>query len=591
MKPKKTRRKFHEIDLEQARWTLNGKVKVPETTAGMESTDAIIGQDRAIKALRLGLELYRPGYNVFVCGIAGSGRTSTVRRMLDKLKPACALAEDLAYVHNFDEPERPRLIVLPRGQAPKFREAVHEMVKLLRREIESLVNSESTRERVKDLEKRYLERAGVRTRAFQASLASEKLGLARAADDQTAFPELVYIHEDQPIDIARLDVAVQEGLIDAKEAQRLQAAHDRMQPELQEFIAEQQRMQSELIHERTAVEKRAVALAVTSLKNLLLARFSSQAIEAWLGQVEKTILNNLDVFRQPEAKADDDEDNEGGDESGPDFSAFDVNVILTSTGEACPIVVENIPNWQNLFGSQDRVPVAPGVYGTDFSRIKPGSLVRAQGGYLVLNATDLLSEGSLWQAFKRVLRTGELVIQPPESQGAANAPILNPDPIPISVKVILLGSHRLYEVLCENDSDFAKIFKIKADFDTAIDFSKKSLDSYVDVIVRILRTEKLRDLDRSGLDQILQQSMRISGRKERLTTRFSHIADMLREADYHANREESALIRAEHVRTAVHDMHERLNLLEEKIQRRIHDGDVHIETEGETVGQLNGLTV
>ncbi|MCB1282089.1 MAG: AAA family ATPase, partial [Salinibacterium sp.] len=255
------------------------------------------------------------------------------------------------------------------------------------------------------------------------------------------------------------------------------------------------------------------------------------------------------------------------------------------------IVVENIPNWQNLFGSQDRVPVAPGVYGTDFSRIKPGSLVRAQGGYLVLNATDLLSEGSLWQAFKSVLRTGELVIQPPESQGAANAPILNPDPIPISVKVILLGSHRLYEVLCENDSDFAKIFKIKADFDTAIDFSKKSLDSYVDVIVRILRTEKLRDLDRSGLDQILQQSMRISGRKERLTTRFSHIADMLREADYHANREESALIRAEHVRTAVHDMHERLNLLEEKIQRRIHDGDVHIETEGETVGQLNGLTV
>jgi hypothetical protein len=157
---KKRRRKFEEIAASAAAWRLEPGIDIPASTEGIEPEFVIIGQDRAIKALRLGLELYKPGYNVFVCGITGSGRTSTVRRMLDRLSPTCTLAEDFLYVHNFDEPERPRLIRLPRGHGPKFRDAVHEMMKLLRREIESLINSDAVRRRVKELETDFLERAG-----------------------------------------------------------------------------------------------------------------------------------------------------------------------------------------------------------------------------------------------------------------------------------------------------------------------------------------------------------------------------------------------------------------------------------------------
>ncbi|HGY92834.1 MAG TPA: hypothetical protein ENK43_16825 [Planctomycetes bacterium] len=581
----KTKRRIAAAD---ARWGLKNPDLLPESTANIEPRDVIIGQDRAIKALKLGLELYRSGYNVFVCGIAGTGRTSTVRRMLDRLKPHCALAEDYCFVHNFLEPERPRLIQLPRGQAPRFRDAVHEMVKLLRREIESLINSETVRARVRQIESTFLEKAGEKTRIFQEKLGQENLGLARSPDDKTAFPELVYLHGEKAVDLASLELMAAKGEISPEEAQRARKAFEDFEPILHEFIAEQQRLQSELIRERGEAEKKAVAVAIGSLKNLLLARFRTDAIEAWIDQVEKTILDNLDVFRSAEPPPGDDLPPEA---EGPDFSAFDVNVILTSDGDGCPIVVENNPTWTNLFGNQDRVNLAPGVYGTDFSRIKPGSIVRAQGGYLILNAADVLNDNMVWQNLKRVLRTQELVIQPPENQPPQGAPILNPDPIPMNVKVILLGSSHLYELISENDHEFGKVFKVKADFDTAVDVDKETLDSYLQVLIRVIRDEKLKDITRDGLLEVLEESMRLAGRKGRLSTRFSRIADMLREADYHAERESSPLIQGSHVRTAVHDYNERLNLLEEKLLRRIREGDIHIDTEGREVGQINGLTV
>lgn len=585
MNPKPSDRTFRSLEPHEVRWSIPDDIEVPESTAGLEPSEAIIGQPRALKALQMGLELYRPGYNVFVAGISGTGRTSTVKRLLSSMRLSCARADDLCYVHDFDEPERPRLITLPRGTAPKFRQAVHENLKLLRQQVDAHVNADATKENRKSLEQTFREESSQKTAAFQERVESAGFALAKVSEEVGVLPELVFIHEEKGLRLEDLDGLAAGDSLDAETIERVRADFESFQDDFEALVLDQQRLHRELIKEVNSTERAAVKAGLRALAKDLLDRFGTEEIKSWLKQVEDTILDNLEVFRRPETEQ------PGERDEGPDLSAFDVNVVLTNKGNDCPVVVENNPNWQNLFGSQDRVAVGPGVYGTDFSRIKPGSLLRAQGGYLILNATDVLTEPLVWNALKRVLRSRELVIQPPDGAPSSGVPLLNPDPIELNVKVVLVGHAAIYETLYERDHEFAKIFKVKAEFDSTVAITQQAIDEYLDVVVHILREEKLRDLDAGALAQILAYSTRLAGRRQRLSTQFSLIADTLRESDYLAGREGSTLITRELVAQANRDRRERMSLYEERIHRRIDDGDVLLQTDGTKIGQINGLTV
>ncbi|MFT7616649.1 MAG: putative ATP-dependent protease [Planctomycetota bacterium] len=584
---KKSRIQPKSIDLEQACWRLPDDAPVPESTAELMPDDAIIGQERALKALRLGLELYKPGYNVFVCGIAGTGRTSTVKRILASMQPSCELADDLAYVHNFDDPERPRLITLPRGEANDFRTLVHDSLRLLRNEIDQLINSPETAERMKSIEISFKVIGQKLTTDFREKIGAAGFALAASSAEGTVVPELVLLMGETMVDMRELPRLVAEEKMTEEEARKHSTKAEELESDLVTFMAEHQRISRDLSATVSKVRRHVVRLAIRGFRSTILEKFPSKPAEEWLEQIRDTLLDNLEIFERREG------DTEGGEveAAGPDFSAFDVNIILANKGAGCPIVVENHPNFQNLFGSQDRVAMAPGVFGTDFSRIRPGSLLRAQGGYLIITAADMLMENSVWPQLKQTLRSGELTIQPQESGGAGGAPVLTPDPIALNVKVILLGSNLLYESLHEKDHEFAKIFKVKADFDTSIGITDESLRRYLIAMVRIVRVEELAELDRSGIEAFLQFSMRQADRRGRLSTRFSELSDVLLEADFAARKDGAKVISGKHIEDSIMDARERLSLYEDKLKERIDFGEIILETDGFRVGQINGLTV
>ena len=582
-----TKPRIRELTAEDARWRLKGDERIAPTTVGLPPTNGIIGQERALKALKLGLELYSPGYNVFVCGVTGTGRTSTVQRMLAGIRPQCALADDLCYVQNFLEPERPLLIVLPRGKAPEFRETSQRAAKALRDEVLALMNSEEVAKGRRQIEEKYRARAAEAGRDAERIMEESGLALLENPDAPGRSFFVARVDENE-IAIDDLEKAVAEKLVTAERAEALRAKAEAAERAVEDAEFKRQQIVFECQAGITAFEGDAVKGCIQGFIQQIRACHTNEKIEGWLSQVEKAVVENLELFHRSRPGT---EEAQGGASEGPDMGVFEVNVVLSSKEGGCPTIIENHPTHQNLFGSQDRVQIQPGVYGTDFSRIKAGSLLKAQGGYLIINASDVLQDEAVWTQLKRTLRSRQLVIQPPESQQTGGAPVLNPEPIPINVKVIMLGNSPLYDLLHEGDADFSQIFKIKADFDDSVDMTPEVLTTYVGVLVRIIREDGLLDLDRDALEEVLQYSMRIAGRRGRLTIRFSPLADMLREATYIARSEGSALVTAPHVARSIHDTWQRSNLIEEKLIEQIADGTQRISVEGSAIGQINGLTV
>ncbi|MEZ6197356.1 MAG: ATP-binding protein [Planctomycetota bacterium] len=567
--------------------TTRRRASVPPTTEKLEPQETILGQDRAIRALRLGLEVYHRGYNVFVCGLAGTGKATTVKRVLNALQPACRLSADLCYVHNFDEPDRPLLIELRRGQAQRFRDEVKAMIRSLAAEIAGIVNSDEARIRKDRIRDRYQTRSFEVAAEYKERVEAAGFVLAQIQVGAQSAPDLLYVVGEDGVRISELDGLVEQGTLDAAKADAARAHYREFASQLADIVAAQQEMARAFQEAVRESDREAVSLILEGMIRALGRRFPSDSVVRWTKMLREAVLDNLEIFLGAAPASAEDEEPIAPE----DLPVFDVNVILSNTNSACPVVVENNPTHQNVFGTQERFAVAPGAMGTDFTRIRPGALVRAQGGYLIMNAEDVLSEPGVWQNLKRSLRSAELVIQPPENPMGAGGPTLSPEPIKLEVKVVLVGSHGVYNALYEKDRDFAKIFKIKADFDSTIRVSDETITRYLDVMVRIVREDGLRDMTRGAVEVAMQQSMREAGQRERLSTRFSSIADLMREADYHAHCAGAAMVEAGHMRTAIEERRLRSNLFEELLSRQIAEGDVFIDVTGERIGQINGLTV
>ncbi|HMK37945.1 MAG TPA: AAA family ATPase, partial [Bacteroidota bacterium] len=320
-------------------------------------------------------------------------------------------------------------------------------------------------------------------------------------------------------------------------------------------------------------------------------KFRAAGLEEYLAEVRKSILDNLARFNPKEEQTASvlgvqiarEEDT---------FTEFAVNVIADNSGvQGAPVVLEKNPRYKNLFGTIDREVDRNGVWRSDFTLIKAGSIVKADGGYLVLNALDALSEPGVWNTLKRILRNRQIEIQPPESGILGSSSALKPQAIDLDVKVIMIGDSPMYQILYEYDEDFKKIFKIRADFDTEMENGEKSISSYLSFIKTLCEREQLTVFDTSALCEVVEYGVRLAGRQKKLSTRFSILADVLREANYWAGQEKSPHVTGDHVRRAINERIERVKLVEEKIQEMIDDGSIMIDTEGKVTGQVNGLSV
>jgi ATP-dependent Lon protease len=333
-----------------------------------------------------------------------------------------------------------------------------------------------------------------------------------------------------------------------------------------------------------------VAPLVTDKINLLKKRYPEEKTVAYLEDVEEGLLSDLDRFREARPRR--------GEEEAPafrkqePFEEFSVNLILdhSETG-GVPIVIEKSPSYKNLFGSLERVVDRFGYWRTDFTRIYAGSLLKANGGYLIINATDVFIEPGVWVSLKRAMRNGELEITGYDPFYVMAGSGIKPEPVPLKVKVVLIGDTRIYNILWHYDDDFKKIFKVKAEFDTVMDLNKTNLRKYYQFICRVVTDDNLPTFDLSGMQTVAEYGRRLAGHRDKLSVRFTGLADVIREASYCARERKAKTVSRKDVHCAIVNRRHRVNLIEDKIQE-MYDNDVLlVSTTGKEAGQINGLSI
>ncbi|MEM2144410.1 MAG: ATP-binding protein, partial [Candidatus Jordarchaeaceae archaeon] len=559
-----------------------------KTTEDLKPSRQIIGQERALQALQLGIEIESPGYNIFVTGPPGTGRTTTVQKLLENVKPIKEVT-DKCYVYNFFDPDRPRLLILPPGDGRRLQSAMDELVSYLVKNIPRLFEGESYQHRRQEIIERFKEQGATRVREFEKKVASEGFALVQMAP--SVRPELAPIIEKQPVSIENLDRLVEEGKITPERNAELKTRYRELTSELLAIFKEIREYERQAREALADLDRSIIIPVLEERLNEIAERIKNVKVKEYLDEVKNAILNNIDLFRQRSSEG---EMGQMVGEGGIDpYLNYRVNVLVdNSKTTTAPVVFETNPTYRNLFGSIERVWDKSGQWRTDFTHIKAGSLLRADGGFLVVNALDLLFEPGVWPNLKRTLRNRQLEISAYDPLVTIfGATALKPEPIPLDLKVIMIGDLLVYNLLAAYDEEFKKVFKVRADFDWVMPRNKNAIIEYAQVIKVLTEKEGLRPFDRSAVARVIEFGARLAGRQNKLTTRLNIIADILKEANYWAGTAGAKVVTAEHVKRAIDNRRERVKMIEDKLQEAIREGLLFIDVKGKVKGQVNGLAV
>ena len=571
------------------RWQCDPRSLGVRSTDDIKPSRDIIGQERALRALRVGLEMGHFGYNIFVSGLAGTGRTTTIKRMLQEFEKKRGEARDHCYVYNFKNPDMPVAIALPAGQGRAFRQDMESFVNDLLRDIPAVYESQRYQQARKGLIQHFQDRQRSILQDFERRVKEKGFDLIQVQVGTMTRPEVVPVIGGNPTPLDQVDQIVQKGEMTREQFEVLRAELGEMEKQMATVFRELRNIEKKVQQSLRELEEQIVMPTVDELLRVLRVTYEHPKIHTYLDDVRAHIAANLERFRKsPTPATPEEEENETGD----DFLEFQVNVLVDNAETRhVPIIIETNPKYKNIFGAVDREWEKGGVWRTDFMKIKAGSLLRADGGYLVLNALDTLVEPGVWQDLKRSLRTGLVDIQTYEAPFGFAATGLKPEPIPINVKVIMIGDAELYHLLYCRDEDFKKIFKVRADFDFEMPKNGNSITQYVRFIKMVCDDEALTPFNAAALAQIVEFGVRLAGNQRKISTRFNVIADVVREANYWASKDRAKSVTADHVEKAIAERIYRVKLVEDKIQEMIEKGSIMIDTSGSVVGQVNGLSV
>ena len=547
------------------------------STADIDPLPGVIGQETAIEALRFGLQIHAPGQNVFVRGLTGTGRMTLISRLLEEIRLACPLAKDRCYVHNFDEPDRPRLITLDRGRSPAFRRAIDRLSGFIRNDLSNALKSDAQAERSASLEQKTQRQVEKLVDPFEKSLREAGYGLTSVQVGAITQAAIFPLIDGETVGPEEWDQLRGSGKVTKAEVERFRKKRDELEPELRSIAQEVGRLRRELSESQRTLRADAARTILGELTAVIARDFSEPAVGTFLnGVVEDAATGHGD---------------QQDEESGP-IDEYLVNVVLSRSGDdSCPMIVEDTPTARNLLGTIEPQWMPDGGARTDHTRIRAGSLLRADGGYLILDARDLLRESSGWHALVKTLRTGRLEIAPHESTPGGWGPSLKPEAIPLNIKVILLGNAETYHFLDAEDPDFPHLFKVLADFDTSIPRDADGITKYGGVLARIVREEDHPHFDRGAVAVLVEHGARIAGRRDRLTTRFGRLVDIAHEAAFIAGEGGKKRVSGDNVRSAIRRSKDRAALPSRQFQDLLEDGTIRVMTTGSAVGQVNGLAV
>jgi lon-related putative ATP-dependent protease len=552
-----------------------------KSTDELESTNDIIAQDRAIRAINMGLSIKRPGYNIYVAGIEGTGKTSVIRQFLEKWSADSPPPYDWVYLYNFSDIEVPRAIKMPRGEGRKLKKNMEQLVKTLRSEIPVALQSEDYENAVNT----YISSAN----DIKSKLYSELEKLAKAKDFVIKSTRMGI--ETIPIVDGRPLTERDYSKLGEDERQEIEGRRSELEPEVLDFARKVRAIDKETSEQlenlRSSIGEQIISALIVPLMEEY-GEFSE--IREYLEQVREDVKENLLEFVE-------DEPSGGGEdalfiEDKDKFTKYKVNVFVdNSKVEKAPVIIENNPTYYNLFGKIEK-NVEHGMYLTDFTMIKAGAIHRANGGYLVLNAIDIFRPGNVWESLKRILRNRKGFIEDMgEQYSLLPTSGLRPEPVPLELKVILIGTDEIYHILYQQDEEFQKIFKIKADFDFKMERSNDNIMSYVSFIATRMRLEQLLPFDKSAVAAIVEYGSRLIEDQNLLSTQFGELKDLTIEADFIAKERGHAIVAREDVEDALDQKYYRLNLQEEYLLRLVRTRDILITVDGWKVGQINGLAV
>jgi lon-related putative ATP-dependent protease len=562
-----------------------------ETTADLEDLTEVIGQARAVEAVRFGIGIHREGFNLFALGPEGTGKYGVVRHYLERQAATHPSPSDWCYVNTFVDSHKPCALRLPPGGGPKLRRDMERLVEELRTAIPATFESEHYRTRRQEIEEEFRERqekalADIRRQAQDHGLALIRtpMGLAFAPmrGGQVISPE----------DFQKLP---------PEEQERAQADVAMLQEELQKSLGQLPQWERELRAKVKALGQEVGTYALGPLIEELRRKYTNlPEVVEYLNRVQQDVMENLDEFRRtaeaPEAPPA--IPAEGASRllpalPGPSFfRRYQVNVLVDHSGATgAPVIYEDHPTVQNLVGRIEHM-AQMGTLITDFNLIKAGALHRANGGYLILEARKVLLQPFAWEELKRTLSSEEIRIEVlGQTLSLVSTVSLEPEPIPLDVKVVLLGERLLYYTLSQLDPDFAELFKVAADFEDQMDRTPENHLLYARMIATMVRQEGLRPFDREAVARVIEQSARLAGDADRLSTHMRSIADLLREADYWAGEAQRHVVTAVDVQRAIDAQIYRSDRVRERIQEEIQRGTILIDTQGAKVGQVNGLSV
>lgn len=579
---------YRSLEPEKLRWKCDPNIFEFESTENIEPMEGILGQERALKAITLGVDMRKPGYNIYIAGLSGSGKATTVKQMLKKISSDCPPLHDYAYVNNFKDPDQPLLIKFPKGKAKEFKQDLLSAIEVLKQRIPVTLESDLYLARRKNIIDEYNQQEQELMSKFDAELREKGFSLGQIKSGDQIRPDIIPLIDGQPVPIFQLEEQIKQNKITKEQAQEIIKNYTEQQQRLQSIFKKGLKISQEFQEKLSQIEKEGAEIVVKGIFEGLKEKYNSNSPLQHLNNVEESILNNIQLFKG--AKPEGEVTQEGFVIDY--FRDYDINIILdNSETEGCPIIIETNPSFINLLGTIERVNDGKGNWYSDFTNIKAGSLLRANGGYLVLNVIHLFEEPGVWKFLKRVLTYNKLEIQESPFQFSLSSSSLKPQCIEIDTKVILIGSQIIYAYLSEREYDFKKMFKIKADFDYEIAVNKSVLLEYAKVIKEIIKNEKLKEFDKTAVAYLIEIGAIMAGQKNKLTLRFSRIADIAREASFWAEDDGFDIVSAVHVEKAYQFARERHGMLEEKVTEMFKDKTLLIDTQGSRVGQINGLAV
>nr|WP_017553660.1 ATP-binding protein [Heyndrickxia coagulans] len=554
-----------------------------ETTDELETLpNEMIGQQRAEQAMDFGLSVEQSGYNLFVVGPSGTGRMTYTQHSVEKLASGRPVPDDWCYVNNFENPDRPLVINLPAGSGLRFQRKMETLSIDIERELRATFSNEETEKKKRniiDASQNQVEALWRETEMFAS-------GLNFKLERTPAGIQTIPLFFGRPMEKEEY-----ERLSDANK-EKLKEREKQLEEKINETVYQIRKIEEQLRKNLDRFHKETAAFTIEGLFQPLKEAYRDfPKVLRYLEEYNHDVVEHFSLFL-----TDQEEGNAvvqaltGSKEQ--QLQRYAVNLLVShKNGQGAPVIYETNPTYQNLFGKIE-YRGAFGSWTTNFTLVKPGAIHMANGGYLILQAAELLSQPYAWTLLKRALQTGKIQIEDPFAErGAFPTSGLKPEPVPLNIKVIIIGSYYLYDLLSSVDEDFHKLFKVKVEFDTVMKRDAENRRKMAYFIKNYADRKNLLPFHRRAVAKVIDHSARLAGEQEKLTARFQDLTKILVESGYWAKKEGSACVDSHHIRKALEEQANRTNHISEQYREMIHNGTIMVDTDGERVGQINGLAV